>query len=466
MTSSQLEFPVDDTIGPVMESLDGESVLETCREQLRAVDSSVRREWRQGRIIEALYHPGRYVRVAYALTADPTTPDHRVWPESDIVYLNAPVRRPMSRRGVVLSLGGAEVEVYRFPDDRRLRGLRRFTGRDPAAALWQQWIGQKHEDRFLDPDSLQRVLIRYVPEQKCIVRLRASVRTGDSGKEFTQRITVRVADSESCASLLNRHVALRRWSKRPDAMFRVGRVIGGNGQSGMLAVKWTQGETFLESLERRGVADVMSGMAAALRSFHASSVPDLGTVTLEDMMRHARSAIEDLSSARPELGTRLDALVRKLSERLKDAVARFESRGSGLVTLHNDLHVKQIRIDKDDGCFKLLDLERMAIGDPTIDVANLATQLRLLADRPEFSIDAGTAQCWTGEFLRAWEQCTGEALHGERLDRFRCYSVLSMLSLARGMMRHLRPGWRALADRCAELAEAELALSDPEVTAV
>ena len=121
------------------------------------------------------------------------------------------------------------------------------------------------------------------------------------------------------------------------------------------------------------------------------------------------------------------------------------------VTLHNDLHWNQIRVDGER--FTFLDLERMATGDPLIDVANLATQMRMLGHRREFSVDVATAQAWAGEFLTQWERRVGKPINA---TRFRCYVVCSLFCLARGMMRHLRPGWRALSQTCLELAESQL----------
>ncbi len=444
--TATLDIPIDEFLGDVVNRLAPESVVSACREQLRRVEPGDRDAWRQSRIIEALYHPGRYMRIAYAFTTDAEVPSHRLWPQAQIVYVRAPVRRPMSQRGSILSLNGAEVEVYRFPNDRRLRGLRKFASRESATATWQGWIDEAKQDASLDPASLQRTLMRYVPEQKWVVRLRACASHRSSGKVQQRRIGVRLASPTSCAALLKRHLALRRPSEQADAAFRVCKVVGHNIPAGLLAVKWTKGMTLLEALEERPSADVMAGIAAMLGAFHASAVQELRRLGPEDLRRSAESAADDLSLACPELGPAIGELVTKLDDRLRNLGSTEQ------VTLHNDLHWNQVRIESKR--FKLLDLERLAVGDPLIDVANFAMQVLLLGDRPEHAVTADTARRWAGEFLQQWSK-----LSGARIDatRFSSYAAISLLELARGMMRHLRPGWRTLANRCVVLAGAELA---------
>lgn len=453
-TSLELPGHGDAALDPVLAQLDAESVLAACQEQLPAGEPAGRRLWRCARAVEALYHPGRYVRVAYAFLSDSSIPDHRVWPHGDVVYLHAPVRRPMSRRGVVLQLGGMDVEMYRFPNDRRLRGLRKFAAQRTAAAIWQDWIDQDGAKERLDPRTLQRFLLRYVPEQKWVVRLRAEPVHDGGGKVHKRRITVRCSSPSLCATLLNRHRSLRRCSKESQALFHAARVVGYDAQRGLLAVKWAHGLNLLEMLREQEPADVMRNVVAMLQSFQASGVSDLPTITPAILQRQIQETVDDLSLTCPELRQRLADVGSTVIGRL----GRLD--GFDPVTLHNDLHWNQIRVDGER--FTFLDLERMAAGDPLIDVANLATQVRMLGHRREFSVDAATAQAWAGEFLTHWERRVGRPIN---TTRFRCYVVCSLFRLARGMMRHLRPGWRTLAQTCLELAESQLSSTGREAMA-
>lgn len=447
-----LDLPTDPVLDRVLACLDTESMLEVCQRQLSAVDSDVRAKWRHARIVEALYHPGRYVRVAYAFLADSSIPDHRLWPRADIVYINAPVRSPMSGRGSLLKLNGEDVEVYRFPNDRRLRGFRKFAAQEAAVTTWQKWIDQDGADEELQPRTLQRFLLRYVPEQKWIVRLRAETVDRSTGKVRKRRVVIRSASPSACATLLARFTAIRRISKESKTPFHAVKVIGHDAELGLLAVKWAQGKSLYDMLGEQPPADVLKKVVTVIRSFHTSAVPDLPKITLAGLRHWAQEAVDDLSSACPDLRDSITKLGTTLSRQLG------EIGSCQPVTLHNDLHWNQVRIDGER--FTLLDLERMAIGDPLIDIANLATQLRMLGHRPEFSVDVATTIQWTNEFIQQWERVSQERINPER---FRCYTVLSLLSLARGMMRHLRQGWRQLASTCIELSQTELCATSREV---
>lgn len=444
--------PADEVLGPALQALTPVAVLDACREQLRGKAGSDAPAWKSIRVIEALYHPQRYVRIAYALWAGETVSDRRAWPEAQIVYLHAPVREPMSRRGTIIRVGDVDVEAYRFPNDRRLRGMRKFTGREDATRVWQSWLDRGDSRVRIDQATLQRLLVRYVPEQKWVARLRAETRPGDGGASRKLRIAVRCSSPDSCATLLYRHVALTGAASESGAAPIVPRVVGASVEEGILAVEWNRGQSLIESLKAESPCEVMKELAAVVVSLHATSLPALDLITPRDIASAVREAAGQLALACPTRAAQVGSLVRELEDRLGMITP------GNPVSLHNDLHFDQVRIKR--GGITLLDLERMAVGDALIDVANLVTQLRMLGSRTEFAIEERIANRWANEFLHRWVECTAERVDG---DRFRCYAVWSLLKLACGMMRHLRPGWRDLLDRCLEAAEGTLAVVGSKV---
>ncbi len=445
MVATLLDIPHDPVLGDVMSALDPHSVLDACATQLTDVDTEQRRSWRHARMIEALYHPGRYVRAAFVLVQDSSIPDNRLWPEGQIIYIHSPLRVPMSRRGTVLNLGGTEVEVYRFPNDRRLRGLRNFTGRGACVTKWQEWLDAGGGGLRIDPDSLQRLLVRYVPEQKWVVRLRADV-TNPAGESRKHRIAVRACSADLCATLRSRHEHLSAPSSASDLGFVVPKIVGGSVDSGLLAVEWRRGHTLLEALEEQSPDEVMAGVARLLADLHRTPMPGLLRQSQQAIQLRVQDAVVDLTLACPALAPRVEAVGRELVER----TATLESGASG--TLHNDFHWNQLRIKR--GTFTLLDLERMVQGDPLVDVANFATQIRMLGRRAESPVSIADANVWADTFLSNWQRVDGRAIDP---TRFHLYAAVSLFELARGMMRHLRTDWPALAAAC--LDEAEKALS-------
>ncbi|MCP4245670.1 MAG: phosphotransferase [bacterium] len=198
---------------------------------------------------------------------------------------------------------------------------------------------------------------------------------------------------------------------------------------------------------------VMHRVAGILRSFHQTEPPDLPELTDQGIAERFDRAAADLAAARPEMG---DA-VRRLGAEAKARMACLPSlAASRLATLHNDFHWNQMRFNGER--VALLDFERVCRGDPWIDVANFATQLVMLGHRSEVAAGAAETRAWALAFLDAWREVTGADVDRHRLT---CYSVLAALELARGMLRHLRPGWPGLAARAVEFGERQLT-SNPD----
>lgn len=445
MLTEGIELPADALLGPVVDALGPANVLETCRRQLGAIDDEVRASWRHCRIVEALYHPGRYIRVAYALLTDASIPTQRNWPEGQIVYLHAPLRPPMSRRGHALTLNGRQVEAYLFPNDRRLRGLRRFASRQAAAQVWRGWMRSAGDDFQMSSETLRRMLIRYVPEQKWIVRLRVRGVECVSCESAKRSIAVRSATKRNCGILARRHLALAEETEYGNRPFHVPRIVGLQMAGGLVATEWIRGKTLLESLASGSTADLMDRIAAVLASFHAMSPAAFAPLPQADVSSRVRDAADDLAIACPTREAAVRQVERDLCRRLDDLEVEQTA------VLHNDFHWNQVRIQGDR--VTLLDFERMCIGDPVIDIANFATQLRMLGHRPEYDVSPEQADAWAQAFLQSCSRNNGCRIAPDSLA---CYSALSLLELARGMMRHLRPGWRELADRCIAFARVGL----------
>jgi len=451
--TTALNMPIDPLLGDWRQRLSPACVLEACRAQLQRVPADERRRWQHAEMIEALYHPDRYVRVAYVLLDDPDTPPERRWPQGQIVYLNAPVREPVSRRGQVIELDRQPAEAYTFPNDRRLRGLRKFTAKAAAVEAWQGWIDASTNDFVIDGASLQRLLVRYVPEQKWIVRLRAEGIERASGERTKRRIAIRSASPAATRRLAERHAQLSEVADASNGLFRVPAVLGGRPAAGLLALEWIRGDSLVETLRREPPEPVLRRVAAILAAVHRARPAGLTPLTTRRLIERMQHAAGDLAAVSPPLAARLRRLAREFAA-LARSLPRVEP-----AALHNDFHWNQLRI-KRDRCV-LLDLERMCLGDPLIDVATFVTQIRMLAVRPERLIDATTAEHWTETFLTLWPQASQQPLDDARM---RAYAALSRLELARGMMRHLRPGWDMLAHRCVELAETDLGALTPEVS--
>jgi aminoglycoside phosphotransferase (APT) family kinase protein len=444
MVTEGMDLPLAAEHARLAAALRAASVVEAFREQLRDVDPGVRAAWRACRVVEALYRPGQSVRIAYALLSDDTILQDNYWARGDIVYVHWPVRGHVERHGTLMRLDGYDVEAYCFPNDRKLRGLRRLTGKTTIAGLWEACRPGDSAAR-VGGESLRRKLIRYVPEQKFVARIQPRVPREAADHADDLGFAMRVSSPERCRALCQRHRTAARWAQTKAKTLHVPDVRFADEAKGLVLCEWVGGRSLIEKLHTGDPEQVMRRMARMLRTFHRMPAEGLGRLTARGVAHRVELAVADLALACPELRARLRLLGTELDQRL-NGIGDVKS-----VTLHDDLHWNQVRIHLRR--YALLDLERMCTGDPLVDVANFATQVRMLGHRPEHDVDAGRASGWAQEFLRQWVARTGRPIAP---DRLRLYSAASLLNLARGMMRHLRPGWRDLAAECTGHAENEL----------
>ncbi|NOT00177.1 MAG: hypothetical protein HOP29_06075 [Phycisphaerales bacterium] len=443
MLACGVPLPTEPALSALPACMDSTAVLEAARDRLHRVDPAERECWREARLIEALYHPGRYARMVYALLRNPATPTDRAWPEEQLLALFTPLRATMSRRGDVLRIAGHDVEAYCFPNDRRLRGLRTFARRDRVLETWRSWSGGSGEQ--VDEDTLQRKLVRYVPEQKCVVRVRAEWSSTTGGAVVTRRVAVRSSPTAGCQRLERRHRQVCGRVGGGASGFVVPGVVGFNPRRGLLALEWLRGDTLVEALRRGDEFEVMTRVVRALREFHGMTIPDLAELTGVGLVNSVADALTDLTATCPDLHEPLSIL----AEGLPRGLAGMESGPP--VTLHNDLHGNQVTVKKNR--VAILDLERLAVGAADIDVANLATQLHMLGVRPDHDVDAVTADRWRGALLACWKDASRCEWNPAR---FHLLAARSRLELARGILRHLRPWWQPFVAECVTRAVDDL----------
>lgn len=449
MLTTVAQIPHETVIPAFAALLDPDAVLAGCQSQWSRVDEPTRFSWRSARMIEALYHPQRHLRVAYVLLTDPATDPSRYWPEGRIVYFHSPVRLPLSRRGDLLSIDGSPVEIYGFPNDRRLRGLRQAAGRIHGMHQWKDWLMQSGNDDRFDAASMQRLMVRYVPEQKWVVRLRAVWNSNGSTDDEIRRLAVRACRSSTCERLVQRHREFAAMKNAGQAAFRIPELVGHSSDRGLLGVEWIRGATLIETLRQQEPSVVMGEVLQRLQSFRAASLSNLELMTHEHLARKISFAARDLSLAAPEL---IEPIRRIAAQCVSELSSLAETTSP--VTLHNDFHWNQLAIKKDR--FTLFDLDRMARGDALIDVANLAAQLEMLGRRPDVFVAAEESRQWRNAVLQTWLLQNPKNLD---IRRFHVYASVARWEVARGLLRHLRPGWMTFAQACLEHIESDLRLA-------
>lgn len=438
LSKSDMRTVDDPIVADALRALDNDNVRTSVGDLIKGADGEAPAACR---FVEALYHPGRYVRAAFALVSDPETPRKRYWPQGQVIYLHHPVRRPMSRRGRVIMINDSAFECYAFPNDRRLRGLRRFTSRHAATACWQDWLDRSGDAFNIDPSTLRRVMLRYVPEQKWIARLRCRGFERSSQQPAKRSVAVRSAGRDAVMNLTHRHAVLARSAKRGAISFDVPDVVGVEPTVGLVAVEWIKHLSLPETMQQLGVSTTCSRVSKCVRSLHNARIGGLDVLDPDHLVRRMVQACNDLQSVYPSWAASLAKVVRFC----ESVVGRAAWNPTAM--LHNDLHLGQVGLRHDR--MVLFDLERLAIGDPIVDVANLYVQIRLAGLRDEFAIDPPTANEWAKAQVDAFRTA------GVSIDSllFQICASLSALELARGMMRHLRANWFDTAEQCIHLSE-------------
>ncbi len=402
------------------------------------------------RVLEALYDPGRQIRLAYGV--GPVDFDHRrVWPDGEVFALHYPVRPPMSRRGKVVALGPFDVELYHFPNDRRLRGLRKFAGRERAAEVWQTWIDNDEPGLSLEAESLRRGLLRYVPEQKWIIQLQGRCTATHSNEVVKRAISVRSSAIENCRALQRRARDLRRASRVEDGAFRFQKPVALDEEHGLLAMRWVWGNALVDLLRQNPVNAVMERVARGLNALHNTPLEHLDVIKAYQRITMLRHVTDDLCAGYPRQAGAVNHVI-------SGALTSVPAIPTQRATLHNDFHWNQIRGRLDR--MTLLDLERCQLGDPLIDVATFVAEINMLPHRSGTGVTSEDARLWIKAFVEAWGGVTGAPIDAARL---RWYAVGATMSLARGMMRHLRCGWPTIVDHCLDQASHLLQQSCGEV---
>lgn len=429
----------DPVVGGALSALDGNAILSAeGSAELFAQDGAPA----ECRLIEALYHPNRYVRAAFALLDGADIPAQRYWPQGRVIYLQHPIRRPLSRRGTEIHLNGVPFECYVFPNDRRLRGLRRFTSRQAAVACWQAWLDRGGDAFDIDAQSLRRVLLRYVPEQKWIARLRCRGIERSSRQTTKRSIAVRCANSETVMDLAHRHALLACNARRGTLSFDVPDVVGVDPIDGLVAFQWLKHQSLVDAVRESGASEISRRVAEGVASLHKVRIGGLPRLGLDSIMDRISQAANHLQMVNDTWVEPLERMRRSC-----DSAARRAHWDGAFAMLHNDLHLGQIGYRQDR--MVLFDLERLTLGNPAVDAAGLYIQIRMAGRRPEFGINESDADAWAKTQLDAFRNA-GLAIDW---NVYRLCAVMSALELAQGMMRHLRNGWLATAQNCIRLAD-------------
>ncbi len=315
----------------------------------------------------------------------------------------------------VLGLGivalGPHTVLHEFPNDDRLRRLRWYTDSRKLKRSLGPELGVLACEERLSGSRTTTEVLRYIPERRVVVRIDPATSEGS-----LPPMLLRYSTSPS-GSLMNRLAThlLAHGVPTPEPI-----AVAENGRVGITR--------FVSGAEWRHLpADSeypTEALAAALDSLHRTPpLPRIPLRRVKDDLARVVSGLETLSRRLDGVESLVGQLGRLLSSRTPPDTS-YPS------VVHGDLHGGNILVD--DGHVTLIDLERLAVGDPLMDLGRLVGY----ADPGP---DHTRALTVVESYLR------GDGAGAPDATRLSWYTAGDMIDRALMSVRRCRSGWRETA---------------------
>jgi aminoglycoside phosphotransferase (APT) family kinase protein len=311
--------------------------------------------------------------------------------------------------------------IYSFPNDRKLKALRRLA--DPAA---RQRLFQHLLPQWPELWASNVIPLRYKPERRYVARLQAHDR---------QALLKFYADHDYA----NAYVSARAFTS--DQHLCIARPLGRSHRHQVQALQWLYGQPLEEAL--RAAQDepiILHQVARALAALHSQKPMGLMHYTPQAEAATVQAAAAAVVAICPQGDTRTNDLARRLT-------AQFERSNVVMYAIHNDFSADQMLL-LDDGRVGLLDLDNAGTGDPMADLGAFAAQLYQ------------DALCGLLPLARA-DEVVNKLLHAYRLaaphawdvSRFHMHTAARLLRLAPEPFRKREPDWVKSVKATLQLAE-------------
>ncbi len=319
----EVAFPDDPGLGDLPRLFDSEWIWRAycCQFGRPSIDP------RQIRIRQFSHSPGRVALVSYEVE----------WPTDDFIpsqHLAIKVERDKP------------AELFRYPEDRRLPGLREAAHPESALALLNKYVLAVRARRALVE------LIRYRPASRAVLRHGVG----------RARFYARVMRPDAVNPVLTAHELVGQSS------FVVPRLAGFWAEGGVVWLSEIPGKNLRLRLQDGNLPDPAPLLDGLQTLWSAPHVP-AGTrpFNLSGAYRRAKRSFKH--------NVRDDGAA---SRNLKDAVKSLDPfvrtwRPSGIA--HNDFYDDQMLVLR-DGSVALVDFEEAGPGDPLLDVGNFLAHLR------------------------------------------------------------------------------------------
>lgn len=306
---------------------------------------------------------------------------------------------------------------WRFPEDPGLPLLERMSDR--------QYIGDRLSASLDSPapsGTMAWDLLSYLPGERCSVRYRfpGYSLVGKMQREGTP---------------LEHEQLVRLWQS-PHRRFRMPAPIGLDRESGARWESFAAGSRIESLFAQADLSLLVERVADAAAAFHRTPMEDLPVNGVEQILgRLNKKIIPRISEALSPLAPDLAEFHRRLIQRAASLPIRPAR------TLHGDFHTANMLVDAEG--LVMIDMGRLAFGDPAYDLALFGSRLLLIAmHRRERLAEAADA---VAALPAAYAAASGEAIP-EKI--FAWYLAAALVGRQiKTCVNHRAPGLEWLAPR-------------------
>ncbi len=309
------------------------------------------------------------------------------------------------------------IAIFAYPNDYEIRSLRKLYEGERTPPRMRRMLPSHPHLHSVSPE-----ILRYKPERRFVGKL-----DDGSGDAAVIRLYPEAQFED---------IRQRAWAFKDRDDLRVPRVVGDSKRYSMLAHRWVDGrllEGVLCGADDSG--PVLEHVSGALAALHRQRPRLNAMYSASDYCRGVAAACDAVSAVDAGLGLR----AAELRDTVQRAVLDLNWRSQ---VVHGDFSADQVVVRGD--CVTLLDFDRAAYGNPSMDIGSFAAGLIALASGGSVSFER--ASVMAGEFAGAYWRASGF----EDPAGVRVFTAGALLMRAPEPFRHRDRAWPA---RIAELLE-------------
>lgn len=357
-------------------------------------------------------------------------------------------RKAQSEKGIppkfglpISHLPALEMLIWAFPNDRKLHGMHKITDPD--------FLKDKLLPEYLralpgSPGNIAKLtthVVHYVPEHTCTVRVVLKF-NGSQTENKETTLYGKTYYNDDGHDVFMWMDALWQSESRRSGQLKMAQAIGYDATTKSLWQTGLCGAPLLDvDMQTPQFTSLLREAASTVGSLHATAIPGLRPVRLDDLLNQLERVKQLLSQGRPTLKLILFPLVDRL---------RAQSGNFGLeesATLHGDLHLNNFFVE--DKKIALIDMDNLCQGPPLLDVGSFLAGIiyrGILVDAPRNQIEK-MAQV----FVQEYEQSVSWTVSRTSL---RWYTAMMLINeRAFRCMTRLKAGRLDILDHLIDLAD-------------